>query len=77
MIDSLLTIVLCTNGDIRLVNGTNDYEGRVEVCWNWMWGTVCDDFWSPFDAVVACRQLGYPTTGEHFLLVMFGYYVTM
>ena len=73
LIDFLLTVVLCTNGDIRLVNGTNDYEGRVEVCWNWMWGTVCDDFWSPFDAIVACRHLGFPTTGEQFLLVMFDY----
>ena len=73
MIDFLLTVALCTNGDIRLVNGTTPYEGRVEVCWNRRWGTVCDDFWSPFDAIVACRQLGYPTTGEHFLLVMFDY----
>ena len=59
------SLVLCQNGDIRLVNGMTAFEGRVEICWNETWGTVCDGFWSGFDAQVACRQLGYSSSGMY------------
>ena len=55
---------LCNNGDIRLMGGSNMYEGRVELCWNETWGTICDGFWSTNDANVACRQLGFLDTGN-------------
>ena len=55
---TIFIVVNCTEGDIRLVGGANDYEGRVEVCHLSVWGTVCDTLWDDREGVVACRQLG-------------------
>ena len=52
----------CTFGQLRLA-GNIANEGRVEICLNNVWGTVCDDYWESAEATVVCRQLGYLTQG--------------
>lgn len=54
----------CGNGDVRLVGGANELEGRVEICYNKMWGSVCHQNWQINDANVVCKQLHFQPTGK-------------
>ena len=44
--------------------GGNDKDGRVEICLNNTWGSLCSDSWDFEDASVACRQLGYSSESK-------------
>ena len=48
---------------MRLAGGSSQ-QGRVEICINNNWGTVCDDGWSAVDGNIVCRQLGYSNAGK-------------
>ena len=62
----VVDVPTCTTeeeGDLRLVDGVSMYEGRVEVCTNREWGTICWRNWNNQEAMVVCRQLGFHTDG--------------
>ncbi|XP_038601993.1 macrophage receptor MARCO [Tachyglossus aculeatus] len=53
---------------VRIAGGGR--EGRAEIQYQGIWGTICDDDWETVDARVFCRMLGYskgtvgrPSTG--------------
>ena len=46
-------------GDIRLVGGSYQWEGRVEIFISGTWGTITDSEWTNNDAQVVCRKLGH------------------
>ena len=47
----------CTSGEVRLANSSNNIEGRVEVCTEKIWVSVCDSYWGRFETRLFCKQL--------------------
>ena len=48
------------------MNGSIYQEGRIEICVNGVWGSICGDGWSTSTstgAFVVCKQLGFTDSG--------------
>ena len=73
LLDPATVFSNCSDGDVRLVGGAASNEGRVEVCMNRAWGSVCNsttrdgrhgEDWDLEEGRVVCRQLGHQELGE-------------
>ena len=74
----------CSDGDVRLIGGSNEFEGTVEVCLNRVWGSVCGsntyyyyyyyyyyhyyNYWNVQEGQVVCGQLGHQRLGMQYFL---------
>ena len=52
------------NGTVRLIGGLVPTEGTVQMCVDGRWRELCYSDWGNQEAVVVCRKLGLPATGE-------------
>ncbi len=56
----------CTReGEIRVIgsNTTRSLSGRMELCYESTWRAVCETMWDRAEAMVVCRQFGFPQEG--------------
>ena len=61
----------CESGAIRLADGPSSNEGRVEICYQNVWGSVYDSSWEEYDAAVVCNQLGFDRYSQlHYITVL-------
>ena len=58
----------CNEGSIRL-RGRGSFGGRIEICVDLTWTTICNKVWDNRDASVACRQLGFSPYGTFWIYI--------
>ena len=57
------SIASCSDGDLKLVGGESESDGRLEICLNKRWTTINGRGWTKTDTKVACNQLNYSALG--------------
>lgn len=55
----------CVDGEMRLIKDgeVSSFEGRIEVCLNDAWGSVCWDFFDELEVKVVCNYFNFPEDG--------------
>ncbi|XP_030851451.1 deleted in malignant brain tumors 1 protein isoform X3 [Strongylocentrotus purpuratus] len=61
------------NGEVRLVDGPSEREGRLEIFHAFQWGSICDYSWDRADSEVVCGQLGFSGKADYFTANQKGY----
>ncbi len=56
---AIIRIATCSENAVRLADGADSAQGRVEICRDGDWRSICFDSWDFNDAQVVCRQLGF------------------
>lgn len=57
-------------GDVRLMGGSDNLEGRVEICVDGTWGTVNSIGWTNTESKVVCSQLQFTDAGMRNYFIM-------
>ena len=55
----------CEHGSTRLVGGSREREGAVQVCFQGLWTSIISNSWNFSEARVACRSVGGDEYGEY------------
>ena len=63
-------IIGCNDGEIRLVGGSTNLEGTVEICFGNLWGLIAESGWGDHDAAATCRQLRFLGEGKYIIVIV-------
>ena len=66
----MVLIAECNESEVKLVDGASTEDGRVVICVNGLWGSVCHNNWDDYDAGVLCQQLGYNGSEHNIMLYL-------
>ena len=59
----ILFLVACEGNGIRVMFGSSEYEGTLEICENNIWGSIAGMAWGDTNAAVVCAELGFSRQG--------------
>ena len=61
---------LCFKEETIRLSNQDSKKGRIEICLNGYWGTVCSNGWDERDALVACKQAGYQSLSKLIIIII-------